>query len=72
MTYDYRGKKITLDDKLVEKWKQVWFGMEPDEALFDGYISLEFQRDDFRDELKRFSDEQVSKIISKYMFIDIE
>ena len=44
MTYSYKGKTITLDDKLVERYKEVWFGQEPDDSLFDRYLSAVFGR----------------------------
>ena len=44
MTYNYRGKAITLDDKLVERYKEVWFRQEPDDSLFDRYLSAVFGR----------------------------
>ena len=75
MKYDYKGKTITLDDKLVERHKRVWFGMEPNERLFNTYISLEYGKESqevFNTVFPNLTNDDLSRICSKWMAEEIK
>ncbi len=63
MQYNYKGKKITLDDNLVREYKKIWLDLEPNDVLFDGYLSSELRSDDIDSTIKRMSNSYVSSII---------
>ncbi len=70
MTYNYRGKTITLDDVLVARYKRAWLGMEPDSVLFDSYVSIKYG--DAPDSvLDNISEAELNELITHYMVEDI-
>jgi hypothetical protein len=63
--YNYKGKKITLDDALVKKYDDVFCGMESMEHAIERLLYT----DD--DEWLNMSDKDVSDIVTHALSLEI-
>ena len=72
MTYNYRGKTITIDDKIIAAYRQAWCGMGPSESTFDRYISCEYATEDIEAVIAAKSNEELSVLFAEWMQADID
>lgn len=69
-TYNFRGKKITLNDTLVDAYTKL-FNEEIRESLLTRYISGELYPSKIDEKLDTLSEPELSEIVTKWMNAEI-
>ena len=62
--YEYKNRIIELPDELVEVYKSIWFGNEPDETVFASFLSIEFGAGF---DINKYNNQELSAAIAKHM-----
>ena len=68
--YNFRGKKITLDDNLVKKYTEL-FNEEIRESLLTRYIAGELYPIPINEKLDSLSESKLSEIVTSWMSAEI-
>ncbi len=72
MIYNYRGRTVTIDDKIITTYRQAWCGLGPSTSTFDRYLSCEFKSDDIDSRIKNMSDSEIAQILTAWLIAETE